>query len=615
MQRPFLATLNWLLCLSFALPPSAVTQTSSPADTTFTSNSELVLVPVQVLDHMGQPLRGLKQQDFVLESDGKAQPIGVFDEIRRQPPVSHSGDLLRVSTTNADTASTTFSNVPSSGLPHDSVILAVDLVNTSPYLQNWIIQQIVKYLRATPLQSPTALVALTSRGMLQFQGFTTDTSALIAAAYKIGPHAGRPDFSNAPSLHVSFTGPGTYASSMAEIAGTYERSLTYAANAVFASLRCFDEIAWAYAGIPGRKTVAWFTSGFPVLEEVPNAPPLFGKPGPPSAEPSTSRRHFGKRLLPDFQNTFTALSRSNVVLYPIDVTGLPEDRPWSVWDAMLGGYPCGSPFSMNSPGSKPFFINSPGVGRFSMSSPGFGPFPMNSPRFGAWSGCQDVGGGWLDRIGLEEIASGTGGKDCTAGHNVGHCVDQANAESSDYYLLGFYVPQSKRQAGWHELNVRVNVEHGEVRAREGYLLQSGGTATAFERGQDMDRAINAAVEYTGLAFKVEPGSRPGGSDAPIVFKVSVPATSIVLMPGEEKLSFDVIAVPLSDRGTPLHDTARIVSLNIPPPRMQTALVKGWNLIDSISASNRIAAVKVLIRDNTTGKIGSVVFPVPGGATL
>ena len=58
-SRPVIAGLilcGWVLAVALVAAP----QSSSP-DTTFTSNSELVLVPVQVMDHGGQPLRGLKK--------------------------------------------------------------------------------------------------------------------------------------------------------------------------------------------------------------------------------------------------------------------------------------------------------------------------------------------------------------------------------------------------------------------------------------------------------------------------------------------------------------------------------------------------------------------------
>jgi hypothetical protein len=71
---------------------------NSPPQTTFTSNSELVIVPVQVMDHGGKPLPGLKKEDFVLQSDGQPQQIAVFDEVRRSTQViipSHKAKLPR----------------------------------------------------------------------------------------------------------------------------------------------------------------------------------------------------------------------------------------------------------------------------------------------------------------------------------------------------------------------------------------------------------------------------------------------------------------------------------------------------------------------------------------
>ena len=579
IQRPFVAGLSCVLSLSLLLPPAAVAQDSSQSSATFTSNAELVLVPVQVLDG-GQPLRGLKQDNFVLLSDDKPQKIAIFEEVQRQPTIPHPGDLLRVSSTPPAPA-TTFSNVPAGGMPRESLVLAVDLVNTSPYLQRWTIQQILKYLHNTASQIPTAIVAITSFGLLEFQGFTTDNTDLINAANKIGPHIGAADFEHSPALHISFTSPGTFAPTMAAIASTFGRDINYAASAVYTSLRSLDEIAWAYAGVPGRKTVVWFTSGFPVLEEYPEPPPLFGKAKGTMLEPSTSSRHFGKHLSPLYQRTFTALSAANVVLYPVDVTAFAEDRQWDIWESLVQGVPC------------------------------YGAIPMYTRYRGGWTSCASSGGGWLDRIGLKEIASATAGKYCDAGNHIDHCVNAAVAESAGYYLLGFYVPQPGRQVGFHELKVNVNVAHGEVRTRAGYYLSAPG-APKVDRGLDMDRAINAAVEYTGLPFKVEPGTRPAGSNLPVVFKISFPPSSIVLVPGEDKLSFDVIAAPLSDHGTPLHDTARIVNIDIPPDKLNIALTKGWSLVDSVPVNNRAAAVKVVVRDNNTGKIGSVVIPVPGG---
>ncbi|HEY7391339.1 MAG TPA: VWA domain-containing protein, partial [Bryobacteraceae bacterium] len=335
-------------------------------------------------------------------------------------------------------------------------------------------------------------------------------------------------------------------------------------NDGFATLQAFEQLAWAYSGIPGRKTVLWLTSGFPLMQEVPNGPTIFGRP---------VGTHMSGELLPEFQRAFTAMNKANVMVYPVDVNGLPLEEMWDV------SQPAG------------LYIH-PELAHL-------------GPPLLADTAAEN-------RDGMKELAHRTGGKSCTAGNNLNYCLDQALAESSDYYLLGFYVSQQQRKAGWHKLKASVSVDHGEVRARSTYFLHALGAPPEREQEEDLRSAMLAGVNYTGILFSVEPAAQPRTAASPIVFKVSVPASSILLMPGQEKLSFDVIAIPLSSRGVPVAKESRIVKLDIAPNATAKALAQGWNLINSVAGNSSTTAVKVVIRDNATGRIGSVVFPVSGG---
>jgi VWFA-related protein len=257
--------------LVLALVLVAVPQNSSP-QSTFTSNSELVLVPVQVMDQGGQPQRGLKKDAFVLESDGQPQQIAVFDEVRRSTQVMIPSPKAE----STAPAPTTFSNLPADGIPHELVILVIDRVNTIPYLQRWVRDQLIEYLRAHPPQEPTALVAIAPGGLLQFHQPTWDGEALIQALQRM--HVRGDTFSPVltPDLRTSFHGrPGEYALLMANLEQNREAMLGQSLSAIHNTLRSFEEIAKAYAAVPGRKTVLWFTTGFPALDLEPNQPPLF----------------------------------------------------------------------------------------------------------------------------------------------------------------------------------------------------------------------------------------------------------------------------------------------------------------------------------------------------
>ena len=65
--------------LCFLLAASLLAQQQPPADPVFRTSSNLVLVTVFARDKQGNPLAGLKKEDFTLLENGKPQSISVFD--------------------------------------------------------------------------------------------------------------------------------------------------------------------------------------------------------------------------------------------------------------------------------------------------------------------------------------------------------------------------------------------------------------------------------------------------------------------------------------------------------------------------------------------------------
>lgn len=114
--------LTFALSLILLFPALAAAQgSSSPSSQTFTSNSELVMVPVQAEDHNGQPLHGLHKENFVLNSDGVPQPIAIFEEIHAAAtptapaPVPAPPRLIAANPPPPTPAK--FTNLPATGIP------------------------------------------------------------------------------------------------------------------------------------------------------------------------------------------------------------------------------------------------------------------------------------------------------------------------------------------------------------------------------------------------------------------------------------------------------------------------------------------------------------------
>src|SRR5260370_33430162 len=76
--------LRFFLAFSVALPQQA--QQKKEETVTFTSSSTLVIVNCFVRDKSGNPVEGLKKEDFRLLEDGKPQNISVFEFQKLEDP-------------------------------------------------------------------------------------------------------------------------------------------------------------------------------------------------------------------------------------------------------------------------------------------------------------------------------------------------------------------------------------------------------------------------------------------------------------------------------------------------------------------------------------------------
>lgn len=116
-----LATMSRIVGLAVLFTSTLVAQTTPPNKGTFTSSTELVLIPTVVSDKTGAHVVGLKKEEFILKQDGKPHPIAVFEEVRTDA----------IGLRRAVGEHGTFSNVEtgSSGY-HRLNIIVLDFVNT-----------------------------------------------------------------------------------------------------------------------------------------------------------------------------------------------------------------------------------------------------------------------------------------------------------------------------------------------------------------------------------------------------------------------------------------------------------------------------------------------------
>jgi VWFA-related protein len=534
---------------------SLYAQQPSPAEqpaTTLSTTTELVLVPVQVKGSDGKPLLNLKQQDFILKSDGKPQPISVFEESQAaspkppspQPPAKPNQQI--------------YSSVPDGGMPPQLLIIAIDLVNTPFLEQGRAKQQLLKYLSEDLPTQPFALVAITKYGLRQIHSFSSDPAALAAALRRMETSTTKDEMQD---VTLDTLGSGD----QNQMQQAFNESQIYGAYAVKmaaeATLTGLEQIAQAYAGVPGRKSVIWLTGGLPMLLTNPI---------------SGGVMTIDTDLIDKFQDAFSALNTANIAIYSVNLNGLRTGP---------------SNYERNNYG------NNRGMAIGSSQN-------INGTYRGMGQPLADD-----PTEGIKLLANKTGGKWCTAMTELKTCIDQAVQDSTSYYLLGFYVPQNDRKPGWHKVEVKLVSGRDSVRSRPNYYLAPQTEPTTKQIGLMIRDAANAKIGYTGLAFTVErlPDDAAGAPTAKL--RVHVPATSIVTPSGDQKtLVYDIAVVPLTATGDVVSNI-RFTHLSFTAEQTENSLVHGWSVNEPSPPLASTAAVKYIIRDSGTGRIGSVVVPL------
>ena len=199
--------------------PSAASQVP-----TFKSRTDLVLVPVVVRDKKGHHVTGLPKDVFALEENGKQQAISLFDEV--QPTGT---TILRAAQVDRGFSNLPFDNADQLRL----TVVVLDLLNTTLLQRTDAKDQLVKFLsKYLPENQPVSLLCITGKGLRLLQPITTDSAALIAA------------------LKKTPIGPETIANRQDVLTKTINQ---------------LREIAEAYSGIPGRKTMIFAAGPLPEL--------------------------------------------------------------------------------------------------------------------------------------------------------------------------------------------------------------------------------------------------------------------------------------------------------------------------------------------------------------
>ena len=532
-------------------------------DVKFTLRTELVLIPTVVTDKSGNHVTGLKKEDFTVLENGAEQKITTFEEVS-----STSNRFSR-----RDVANEFSNSVAADASSRRITLVVLDFINTRFADQATAREELLKYLtQSVDEREPTALYTLNRTGIHVIHDFTTDPRILVAALHEVN---GDPDqLVDSPSDSAGGgsggSGGGHISKGSVHKEAASIQGMMHEAEANFRSfeqrlaieytLEAMQQVAQALGGYPGRKSLIWASGGFPFT--------VSGSMGIAPAGRDTLTD-----VLPMYERTWDLLNNAQISLYPVDVRGL----------RMVG-----MPSAAKSGGS-------------SMRNP--------SHSFSHASSRQ------MDtEATFQTFASMTGGRAYYNSNDLVKGFRDAVNDSSEYYMLGYYLDHSNTKSGWRKLSVKVNRDHMEVRARDGFFVTNATVDPETTRNSDISSALQSPLDYTSLSLlahwtKTELAQEQGKKRAIYQIHVS-PDAGVVNEAENNHVVLDFVAQAIAPDGkTAGQPVGQKVDVHLTADKLKVIRSQGVLYNGALELPPGEYTVRFVVRDDLSGRTGSVSGPL------
>lgn len=544
-----------VLGLCVALATAFHAQTASPPTTTLTAHTELVSVPVVVTDKSGAHVRGLRKEDFTLLEEGKEQAVAVFEEIQKS----------NVTTPRSPRPTDQFSNVPPEGSSRRQLtIVVLDMVNTLPADQIYAKEEIIKYL-ADPgnADQSISLLALNRTGVRLIHHFSSDRAELAAALNRVD--RSQPPVTEDPT-EAFLTNAKDRLSKNLQSFGEFQVDAEQAAlsfdrrRIIMVTLQSMRQIAQAFAGLPGRKTLVWAGGGFPFTINETNM----------ALKEAGAGLDTLANLAPLYESTWAALNQAQISVYPVDVHGLGE----------LPG-PSASPVPVKKPLPDPF-------------------------THGQWLHAGVNGT-------FETFARATAGRAFFNKNGLQAAIHEAVDDSASYYLLAYYLRREGKKPGWRKLGVKVNREGVQVLARTGFFLKAPGAKSEDTSKDSMEAALDSPLDYTAIPITAkwqEAQAAPEPGKKKVIFVLTMPAGfADVDESNRNHFAFDFWAAARTPAGVAAGDSEQTMEGYFKPETLERFRSKGTDYRGALSVAPGEYTVRFVVRDRLSGRIGTVAAPL------
>ncbi|HEX9110489.1 MAG TPA: VWA domain-containing protein [Terriglobales bacterium] len=580
---PVRAALVPVLVLNLATGPALLSAQQAPTEVpgiTIRATTRLVVVDVVVANKQGQPVSGLKAEDFTVEENGKKQKISVF-----VPPL--------VTNEKAPTAapagilSNHPENVGPAGIP---TVLILDASNSPFKDQAYARSQMLKYVvEQSQSGHPIAVLTLTDQ-LRMLQQFTSDPQVLITAIKNLRPQEqilqpGAP----APESHGIADGPGARASGDA-----ISTSIAMASAAVQAftdlqvgynlerrtliTIEAMKSLSRMLGGLPGRKNVVWLTASLPfdlipedrnvsdaeLMADLPDIKQKSVGTIATGAMASQQRMLHGQEI----KEAEAQLASANIAIYPVDLHGLVSGMESSA---------------------------ASGASVFNDTA-------LSDRAISTMSSLQASQGT------MKEVAAQTGGKAYVNQNEIKDGIALAVSDEKASYSLGYYPENKKWDGKLRTIKIKVAQGDTQLRYRKGYFAIEPGPTKDHNFEQDVAAALEVDAPATQISFMAQAKPSDPGK-VRVVFLVDAHTLSAEDASGGKKVNVSLYASIYNANGKNLGTRSIKVDRSFDAATYQQLLNKGMMVPIDLEIPSGGKELRLAVLDNKTGLIGTVSGPL------
>jgi VWFA-related protein len=581
---PFRIALASILILNLAASPTILIAQQAPAapadvpDITIRANTRLVVVDVVVTSKNGQPITGLKPEDFTVEENGKKQKISVF-----VPPGIASA-------TAAPLPPSVLSNQPANVLPAGSpTVLLLDATNSSFTNQAYARSQMLKYVMEQSRSGHVMAVAALSDRLHILQSFTSDPQILLNAIRNFKPESqilqaapppSQPDVPTDSGLHGNQA--EAIANAQAEVNSFSNLQIGYnIERRTLITLDAMRSLARMLGGLQGRKAVVWLTADLPfdlIPEDrnITDAELLADNPsvqqksvGATSAGSlaAEARSLHGQEI----KDAESQLANADIAIYPVDLRGL------------VGG--------MESLASRSEAHSN------DIHGAGLANAALN--QSGRMIGSQDT---------MREIAQETGGKAYMNENEIRQGVALAVADDNASYSLGYYPENKKWDSKYRNIKIKLSHNDTEIRYRKGYFAVDSTQEKKPNYEQDVAAALTFNVPATQISFKAQAKPTDPGKMR-VVFLVDAHTLTAEDSGGSKKMNVNLYATVWGAGDKSLAQGSIKVDKSFDAATYQQILDHGMMVPVDMAMPAGATQLRLAVLDNKTGFIGTVSGPL------